>query len=101
MNDESCAASGKDGMRTVFQRDVRGNDCRLGPAFCVHGEIGDVAGVRALGILQAVMFAVGIEMTTSGFEVGAFTLGGLMDVDGVFAGREVLQVELYLQAVGS
>lgn len=48
----------------------------------------------AFGILQSVLFAVRVEVWASGFEIGRIALGVLVDVDAVFAGREVVKPEL-------
>ena len=45
--------------------------------------------------------AVGIEVRAGGFEVGRFALGELVDVEGMLAGRESLDVELDAHAVRS
>ncbi len=48
----------------------------------------------AVGIIETVLLAIGIEVSTGGFEVGAFALGDLMEVDGMFSGREIVEFEL-------
>jgi hypothetical protein len=67
----------------------------------IHGEIVHVTGVGTVGILEAVLLAVGVEMGASRFEIRRFALGILVDVNGVFAGWQVLQVQLDLDAFTS
>ena len=60
----------------------------------VDGEVQHVAGVMAFGILESVLLAVGVEVRARGFEVGGIALGVLVEVDAVFAGREIVELEL-------
>jgi len=60
----------------------------------LHHEIVHVAGVRAFRILQAVFLRFRIEMCPSSFEGWTFTLGKLVEVDGVWTRRKVFQVQL-------
>ena len=60
----------------------------------VDGEVSHVTGVMTLGVIESVFFAVGIEVRTGGFEVGAIALGILMEVDGVFARRKAVEMKL-------
>ncbi len=53
-------------------------------------EILHVAGVRAVGILEAMLLHIGVEMAARGGELRAFALGVLMDVNSMFARRQVL-----------
>src|SRR5580700_882457 len=48
----------------------------------------------AIGAVQSVLLAVGVEVRTRGFEIGSIALGVLVDVDTVVAGREVVKLEL-------
>ena len=50
---------------------------------------------------MVVRSAIGIEMRPGGLEVGSFALGELMDVERVFAGRKVFDVELDPHSVWS
>jgi hypothetical protein len=101
VDDESCTASTENGMGIIAESDVRGDDHGFGATFEAYSKAWHVTGVRAFGILQAVMLSIRIEMAASGFEVGAFALGGLMDVDGVRAWRKILHVEFDHYAVRS
>ena len=60
-----------------------------------YGKVWTVSGVVAFRILQAMLLVVGIEMASCGFEVGGVALRVLMEVDGMFAGRQVLEVDLH------
>ena len=46
-------------------------------------------------IFQAVLLAIGIEMRPRRFEVRSFALGVLMKVNGVVAGRQILQIDIH------
>lgn len=48
----------------------------------------------AIGTVEAVLLAPGIEMSAGGFEVRGIALGILVKVDGVLAGRQVVKVKL-------
>lgn len=50
--------------------------------------------MMAIGIIEAVLLALRIEVWTSGFEVRAFALGDLMEVDGMFSGWEIMKMKL-------
>src|SRR5262249_14764200 len=58
-----------------------------------------VARVRPFGVLESVLLSIWIEMTSSRFEVGRFTLRGLMNVNRVLARRQILQIQLDIQAL--
>ena len=62
-------------------------------AFGVDGEVGHVAGVRAVGIVEAMLLAVGIEMALGSGE-RRLANSTLMDVERVVARRQVHEVDL-------
>src|ERR1700692_4328964 len=68
----------------------------MGARFAIgfDGEVPHVAGVVAGGIVETVLLALGIEVSTGGFEVGAFAFGNLMEVNGVLSGGEIVEFEL-------
>jgi hypothetical protein len=70
------------------------DDGGLGIALLVGREIEHVARVRALGILKPVLLGLGIEMGTGGLEIRPIAFGVLVEVNGVFAGREPFEIEL-------
>ena len=88
------ATVAEDGVAVGAKRDVRGDDG------CVSGavraddqrEVGNVTRREAAGVIVA--RAVRIEVGSGGFKVGPVALCELMDVQGVLAGREILDVEL-------
>ena len=59
-----------------------------------YGEVGHVAGMVAVGTVKAVLFAVRIKVRACGFEIGRVAFRVLMEVDCVFARREIFEVEL-------
>jgi len=102
VDDHRGTAVAEDGVAVVAERDVRSNDGRVSGAVGADDqrEVRDVAcGKAAGGVI--VVAAVGIEMRTGGLEVRAFALGELVDVEGVFAGRKIFDVELDADAVRS
>src|SRR5207247_4804404 len=50
-------------------------------------------GVVAFGILQSVLFIIGIEMRAGRLEIGWIALRILVDVDGMFSRWQIVQVE--------
>src|SRR4051794_9634037 len=56
--------------------------------------LGKIAGMVAHGILNAVLFVLGIEVGASGLEIGRIAQGFGMDVDSVLAYRKIFEVEL-------
>src|SRR5450631_200734 len=70
---------------------------RLEMCFAVraHREVGVVAGVMTFRILQSVFPGIGIEVASGGLEVGGFALRVLMKVDGVFTGRQILDIDFH------
>ena len=66
-----------------------------GFAVCADREIGIVAVVVALGILQSMLLAIGIEMGSRGLEVRGIALRVLMKVDGMYARRQILEIDLH------
>src|SRR5262249_3721593 len=81
-------------MLIVAQADAFGQHGGLGFAVGVHNEIGNVAGMRPLRVVEAMFLAVRIEMRAGGLEVWAFALGGLMNVNAVVAWRQIMHIEL-------
>src|SRR5665213_2817095 len=61
-----------------------------------YPEVRHVAGVRAVGIVEAMMLHVGIEMRACRGECRPFAFRDRMDVHGAFTRRQILQVELDL-----
>ena len=94
VDDDRGAAVAEERVGVVAESYVFVLQFAIGFAFGVDGEVRHVAGVVAFGILQAVLFAVGIEMRAGGFEVGGIALGILMEVDGVLAGRKTVKMKL-------
>src|ERR1700740_1914168 len=81
-------------MVSFAQVDTWIRKCCLSRALGTEGEVGHVTSVRALGVLQAMVFLVGIEMWTRRREPGPFALSHLVDVCGMLSGRKVLHVQL-------
>ena len=62
-------------------------------ALVIGGEVGHIAGVRALRIIEAVLFLVGIEVRAGAGE-GRFAGGVLVNVKRVIARGQVHEVDL-------
>lgn len=75
----------------AYPRNVGGE---RGLTLCVDCEVFQVAGVVAVWILPAVLLAVGIEMWAGRFEVRRITLGILVNVNRMLAGRQSVEVGL-------
>ncbi len=81
-------------MRAVAEGYVFVLDGRIGFAFHVNDEVLHVTGVVAFRIVESVLLAIRIEMRAGGFEVWRIALGTLMEVDGVLAGRQIVEMKL-------
>ena len=69
------------------------DDGRLGHAVGRDCEIVHVAGVWSLRVLQPMLLAIGIEMRARGFECRGIALRHLMDVEGMLARGQILEIE--------
>ena len=94
MDDDRRAAVAEQRLWAVAEIDVIVLKLGVGDASGVHLDISHVAGVMAFGIVESVLLAVGIEMRARGLEVWTIAFGILMKVDRVFAGREIMKVQL-------
>ena len=101
MNDHRRSTVTEKRMVVTAQVNVPVDDAQLGFAIGLSSKVGHVASVMAVIALEAMMFAVRIEMGASRLEVGRITLRVLMKVDGVDARRQVLEVEAELYARSS
>src|SRR5919204_3411580 len=84
---------GEKRIRTFAQRDTRITHRCLRSSVLKNSEVGHVAGVRTLRVLQAVLFVTGIEVWARRSERRRIAYRVLMDVDGVAPGRQVLPIE--------
>ncbi len=98
VDDDGGAAVAEEGVGAVAEGYVVILESGVGFAFHVDDEVLHVAGVVAFGIVEAMLFAVGIEMGAGGFEIGRIAFGVLVEVDGVLAGRKIVQVKLEADA---
>jgi hypothetical protein len=97
MNDQrgSTIAEKRMAIAAISQIDVSVSEFHGGFAVGVDGEVHHVASVMAFGILQAVLFAVWIEVRSGRLEIGTIALGVLMKVDAVRARGQIVQ--LYIE----
>ena len=98
MDDDRRAAVAEQRVRTVAQSYVLILKAGARLSSRVDSKVQHVAGVVAFGILESVLFVFRIEMRTCGFEVGRIAFGILMEVDGVFAGRQIVEIQLEFDA---
>jgi len=82
----------EDGVVIVAESYVGGDYGDVGGTVGAYdqGKIGDVAG--GCGVM-VVFGTAGVEVRTGGFEVGRIALRDLMNVEGVFARREIFDVQ--------
>ena len=81
--------------RVGIERDSGNLDRDFVGAVGLHCQIDrDIAVVMALRIINAVLLLVGVEVASGGLEVGSLAERFGVDVDGVFAGGQVFEVEL-------
>ena len=97
MNDDRRSAVTEQRMAIagIFQIHVSVSEFHGGFAVWLDGEVHHVASVMAFGALQAMLFAVWIEVRAGGLEVGTIALGILMKVDAVRARGQIMQ--LYIE----
>jgi hypothetical protein len=98
VDDEGGAAVAEQRVGAVGEGDVGILERNIGFTGCADGEVLHVCGVMAFGIVEAVFFAVGIEMRAGGFEIRSIALGILVKVDGVLAWREIVDMNLEVDA---
>ena len=77
----------------VFESDIIVFETDGRFAIGAHGEVFHVASVVAVGIIETVLLAIGIEMSAGRFEVGALALGDLMEVDGMLSWGEIVEMK--------
>jgi len=96
MDDQRSSAIAEQRMvvGTISKDHVIVSQLELGGALIVDAEVHHVAGVVPFGILKAVLFSVGIEVWARGLEVRTIALGVLMEVNGVSARRQVMQIKV-------
>src|SRR6266404_9933071 len=82
-----CSAVAEQRMAVFAERHVFILCFEMRFAIRPHGEVGVVASMVALGILQSMLLAIGIEVGSRGLEVRGIALRVLMKVDGMNSGR--------------
>jgi hypothetical protein len=98
MDDDRRPPVSEDGVRgSGVEGHILVHEGRLNRAVGTHGQIlRHVAVVVAFRVFVAVLLAGGIEVSSGALEVGRIALGVLVDVDSVFARRQVLEGDLEL-----
>src|SRR5260370_42282398 len=93
VNDDGGPAVAENGMVGRAEGDIGSNYRRVARSVGGHNQrkVRDISGghTRVIGVAGSA-----IEMRTSGFEVRGLALGVLMDVQGMLARRQALDVQL-------
>ena len=93
MDDQCGSPIAEDGVVIATQRDTRGeHDCSWG-ALRRDREVPHISSMRAFWIFQPVLLALRIEMRSGRLETRALALRILVDVERMFSGRKVCQVQ--------
>lgn len=99
MNDQRSSAVAENGVRTSTHRYIGSDRCFLrGPVGC-YRKVLHIAGVRALRVLQPVLLLLRIEMPARRRESWNLALRVLMNMNGVLAGRQILQIQCDLHSI--
>ena len=96
MNDQRSPAIAKKGVAvgSISQDNIIVSQLKFRDALIGDAEIHHVACVMSVGILQTVLFSIGIEMRASGLEIWTVALSSLMKMDPVSPRRQTVQVEV-------
>src|SRR6185312_8788615 len=82
-------------MIVIVHVGVRRGDGCLGRSIGADRDVTvRIAGVRAIGIIDAMLLVIGIEVWTGGLEIGWLATGVLVDMNAMLARRKAVQVEL-------
>jgi hypothetical protein len=100
MDDEGCSAAREDRVGSRRKRHPRVSHHRLRRTVGRDREVLHVACVRPERILQAVLLAVRIEVRTGGLERRRLAFRRLMNMDGMLAGWQILEIEGNRHAAG-
>ena len=92
MNDDRGSSIAEDGVIVVAESHIRRDNGNVRGAVGSDDQrkIRDVAGGRPVVVVRT---TAGVEMRARGSEARRIALGDLMDVNGVFAGREIFDVQ--------
>jgi hypothetical protein len=93
VNHQGRSAVDDQGAVAIAQVYTRIWECIICIPVSLDSEVRHVTGMRPLWILQTVVLLVRIEMWTSRRESWSLTLRDLVNVCGMLAGRQVLEVE--------
>src|SRR6516165_2865165 len=93
MDHQGRSAVGEQGVIAIAQIYQRSLECVLRRAVTLDREVRHVTRMRPLWVLQPMVLLVRIEMWAGRRERWPLTLGRLVNVRGMLAGRQVLEVE--------
>src|SRR5271165_1042719 len=85
-------------MRSIFQRGIGVRALNFGLAIWPNLEISHIARMVSVGTIETVLLAVRVKVAARGFKVRALTLRHLMEVDRMFTGSEIVQIQLECDA---
>ncbi len=98
VDNERCTAITEYRVAVVAPVDILIKNMEMRFAVRTRGEVGVVAGVVALRILQSMFLSVRIEMRPGRLEVGGVAFRILMKMDGMLAGRQILKIEIHFHS---
>jgi hypothetical protein len=91
---ECCAAIAEKRVSVIAEVYVLVGEADFCFSVGAHGEVGHVAGMVAIGTVEAVLLAVRIEMRACGLKVRRIAFRDLMEVNRVLARRQIFEVEV-------
>ena len=100
MNDEGTSSISENRVLAFGIGDGGSDNSYLGGAVRANQEVRHIAGMGASRIIRTVFFPIRVEMTARRGELRRIAFSGLMNVDGMLAGRQVREIEYGLYAAG-
>jgi hypothetical protein len=98
VDDDGGASIGEQRVRPLAEGYVFVLDAGVRFSLRIDGKVQHIAGVMAFRIVESMLFAVGIKVRAGRLEIGSITLWVLMKVDGVLAGRQIMEMQLEADA---
>jgi len=95
MDDQRCASVAEQRMAVAAEGYIFVVPFKMRSTIRARREVGIVTGVVTFRILQSMLFPVRIEMRPGRLEVRGIATRILMKVDGMFAGRQMLEIDFH------
>ncbi len=80
-------------VRTVFESHIAIFQLDIGFAISADREVLHIPGMVAVGTIEPVLLALGIEVSARRFEVGPLAFRNRMEVDGMLSGSQIVEFE--------